>query len=254
MMNAAGKPPTLFAVLCCSALICFRYRLIFSSTFCAHSPDLTSLSLTTTAECSIAVAVPATLVVHEGHNSLDNDILIHSYSSGVVSPLIIANTSRILFSMQSDVAELSLVVIKAAGIAALYASDEESRIAIATSFATVKLADKGFSMAGRLLIPNSGCDTADIVSVNLSPLHELLDQYDTNFDVDSIVSGTSLECLVSAAKESARAAIDAAKAANVCANSPTAHSAMALAQAAANTSAKAARLNTAALEVSSSFL
>lgn len=149
------------------------------------------------------------------------------------------------------------MVIKAAGIAALYASDEESRIAMATSFATVKLADKGFSMAGRLLIPdNRGVSNNKevVVSVNLSPLHELLDQYDTNFDVDSSVSGTALEGLVSAAKESARAAIDAAKAANVCSVSPTAHSAMALAQAAANTSAKAARLNTAALEVSSSFL
>jgi hypothetical protein len=148
------------------------------------------------------------------------------------------------------------MVIKAAGIAALYASDEESRIAIATSFATVKLADKGFSMAGRLLIPDRGVgnNKEEVVSVNLSPLHELLDQYETNFDVDSTVSGTALEGLVSAAKESARAAIDAAKAANVCSLSPTAHSAMALAQAAANTSAKAARLNTAALEVSSSFL
>lgn len=147
------------------------------------------------------------------------------------------------------------MVIKAAGIAALYASDEESRIAIATCFATVKLADKGFSMAGRLLIPDRGADSKEeVVSVNLSPLHDLLDQYDTNFDVDSIVSGTALECLVSAAKEAARAAIDAAKAANACSVSPTAHSAMALAEAAANTSAKAARLNTAALEVSSSFL
>ena len=147
------------------------------------------------------------------------------------------------------------MVIKAAGIAALYASDEESRIAIATCFATVKLADKGFSMAGRLLIPDRGADSKEeVVSVNLSPLHDLLDQYDTNFDVDSIVSGTALECLVSAAKEASRAAIDAAKAANACSVSPTAHSAMALAEAAANTSAKAARLNTAALEVSSSFL
>ncbi len=149
------------------------------------------------------------------------------------------------------------MVIKAAGIAALYASDEESRIAIATSFATVKLADKGFGMAGRLLIPDRGGarDKAEVVSVNLSPLHELLDQYGTtNFDVDSIVAGTALECLVTAAKEAARAAIDAAKAANVCSVNPNAHSAMALAQAAANTSAKAARLNTAALEVSSSFL
>ena len=95
----------------------------------------------------------------------------------------------------------------------------------------------------------------DVVSVNLAPLHELLGQYECNdFDVDSIVSGTALECLVSAAKDAARAAIDAAKAANVCSVSPTAESAMALAQAAANTSAKAARLNTAALEVSSSFL
>lgn len=148
------------------------------------------------------------------------------------------------------------MVIKAAGIAALYASDEESRIAIATCFATVKLADKGFSMAGRLLIPDRGSGSKEeVVSVNLSPLHELLDQYDTkDFDVDSIVSGTALECLVSAAKEASRAAIDAAKAANACSVSPTAHSAMALAEAAANTSAKAARLNTAALEVSSSFL
>ena len=149
------------------------------------------------------------------------------------------------------------MVIKAAGIAALYQSDEESRIAIATSFATVKLADKGFSMAGRLLIPDRRADDKeeDVLSVNLAPLHELLDQYEcTDFDVDSIVSGTALECLVSAAKEAARAAIDAAKAANVCSVSPTAESAMALAQAAANTSAKAARLNTAALEVSSSFL
>ena len=112
-------------------------------------------------------------------------------------------------------------------------------------------------MAGRLLIPDRGADAEEeeVVSVNLAPLHELLDQYEcTNFDVDSIVSGTALQCLVSAAKEAARAAIDAAKAANVCSVSPTAQSAMALAQAAANTSAKAARLNTAALEVSSSFL
>ena len=40
----------------------------------------------------------------------------------------------------------------------------------------------------------------------------------------------------------------------MCSINPTADSAMALAQATANTSAKAARLNTAALEVSSSFL
>ena len=200
-----------------------------------------------TAECSIA----------EDHSSLSHNILLNSsdIKSNGVSPLIIANTSKTLFSLQSDVAELSLMVIKAAGIAALYASDEESRIAIATCFATVKLADKGFSMAGRLLIPDRGSGSKEeVLSVNLSPLHELLDQYDTNFDVDSIVSGTALECLVSAAKEAARAAIDAAKAANSCSVSPTAHSAMALAQAAANTSAKAARLNTAALEVSSSFL
>jgi len=211
-----------------------------------------------TAECSIAVAVPATFVGHEDHSSLSHNILLNTSDgkSNGVSPLIIANTSKTLFSLQSDVAELSLMVIKAAGIAALYASDEESRIAIATCFATVKLADKGFSMAGRLLIPDRGTDSKEeVVSVNLSPLHELLDQYDTkDFDVDSIVSGTALECLVSAAKEAARAAIDAAKAANACSVSPTAHSAMALAQAAANTSAKAARLNTAALEVSSSFL
>ena len=84
----------------------------------------------------------------------------------------------------------------------------------------------------------------DVVSVNLAPLHELLGQYEcTDFDVDSIVPGTALECLVSAAKEAARAAIDAAKAANVCSLSQTAESAIALAQAAANTSAKAARLN-----------
>ena len=149
------------------------------------------------------------------------------------------------------------MVIKAAGIAALYASDEESNIAIATSFATVKLADKGFSMAGRLLIPGIRADDKEeeVVSANLAPLHKLLDQYECNdFDVDSIVSGTALECLVSAAKEAARAAIDAARAANVCSINPTADSAMALAQATANTSAKAARLNTAALEVSSSFL
>jgi len=166
-----------------------------------------------TAECSIAVAVQATLVGHEDHSSLSNNILLNSSDSksNGVSPLIIANTSKTLFSLQSDVAELSLMVIKAAGIAALYASDEESRIAIATCFATVKLADKGFSMAGRLLIPDRGSGSKEeVVSVNLSPLHELLDQYDTNFDVDSIVSGTALECLVSAAKEAARATIDAA--------------------------------------------
>ena len=80
-----------------------------------------------------------------------------------------------------------------------------------SDIATVKLADKGFSMAGRLLIPDRGSGSKEeVVSVNLSPLHELLDQYDTNFDVDSIVSGTALECLVSAAKEAARATIDAA--------------------------------------------
>mmetsp|Transcript_26975 Transcript_26975/g.42310 ORF Transcript_26975/g.42310 Transcript_26975/m.42310 type:complete len:215 (-) Transcript_26975:87-731(-) len=211
-----------------------------------------------TAECSIAVAVPATLVAHDDHSSLGNNILLDSGKrSNGVSPLIMVKTSKTLFSIQSDVAELSLMVIKAAVIAALYASAEESRIAIATSFATVKLADKGFSMAGRLLIPDRGADDkgVELVSVNLSPLHELLDQYDTNnFDVDSIVSGTALECLVSAAKEAARAAIEAAKVANVCSGNPTAHTAMTLAQAAANTSAKAARLNTAALEVSSSFL
>mmetsp|Transcript_19527 Transcript_19527/g.27811 ORF Transcript_19527/g.27811 Transcript_19527/m.27811 type:complete len:218 (+) Transcript_19527:95-748(+) len=214
-----------------------------------------------TAECSIAIAVPATLVTpHDVHSSLlgNNLILLDDErSSNGVSPLIMVQTSKTLFSIQSDIAELSLMVIKAAGIAALYASDEESRIATATSFATVKLADKGFGMAGRLLIPDRGGahDKAEVVSVNLSPLYELLDQYDTtNFDVDSIVSGTSLGRLVSAAKEAARAAIEAAKAANACSVNPTAHSAMVLAQAAANTSAKAARLNTAALEVSSSFL
>jgi hypothetical protein len=156
-----------------------------------------------TAECSIA----------EDHSSLSHNILLNSsdIKSNGVSPLIIANTSKTLFSLQSDVAELSLMVIKAAGIAALYASDEESRIAIATCFATVKLADKGFSMAGRLLIPDRGSGSKEeVVSVNLFPLHDLLDQYDTNFDVDSIVSGTALECLVSAAKEAARATIDAA--------------------------------------------
>ncbi len=210
-----------------------------------------------TAECSIAVAVPATLVAHKDHSSLGDSILLPSDRLSV-SPQIMAKTSKTLFSIQSDVAELALMVIKAAGIAALYQSDEESNIAIATSFATVKLADKGFSMAGRLLIPDRGADDKEeeVVSVNLDPLHELLGQYECNdFDVDSIVSGTALECLVSAAKDAARAAIDAAKAANVCSVSPTAaESAMALAQAAANTSAKAARLNTAALEVSSSFL
>mmetsp|Transcript_13048 Transcript_13048/g.21381 ORF Transcript_13048/g.21381 Transcript_13048/m.21381 type:complete len:218 (-) Transcript_13048:1-654(-) len=214
-----------------------------------------------TAECSIAVAVPATLVAHEDYSSLGNNILLDSDSGSKingVSPLIMAKTSKTLCSIQSDVAELALMVIKAAGIAALYASDEESRIAIATSFATVKLADKAFGMAGRLLIPDRGADDKEeeVVTVNLAPLHELLDQYsyDTNFDVDSIVSGTALECLVSAAKEAARAAIDAAKAANICSVNPTAESAMELAQAAANTTAKAARLNTAALEGSSSFL
>ena len=210
--------------------------------------------MSATAECSIAVAVPATLVAHEDHSSLGDNVMLESNG---VSPQIMAKTSKTLFSIQSDVAELALMVIKAAGIAALYQSDEESRIAIATSFATVKLADKGFSMAGRLLIPGRGADDKEeeVVSANLAPLHELLDQYEcTDFDVDSIVSGTALEFLVSAAKDAARAAIDAAKAANVCSVSPTAESAMALAQAAANTSAKAARLNTAALEVSSSFL
>lgn len=209
-----------------------------------------------TAESSIAVAVPATLVAHEDHLSLDNNNLLesHNNSSGV-SSTIIANASKTLFSIQSDVAELSLIVIKAAGIAATYASEEESRIAIAVSLATVKLADKGLSMAGRLLIPDRvTCAKDEVVSVHLAPLHELLDHYDTDFDVDSVVSGTAMEFLVSAAKEVARAAIHAAKAANACSISPADHAAMALAQAAADTSAKAARLNTAALAVSSDWI
>ena len=212
--------------------------------------------MNTAAESSIAVAVPATLVAQNNNRSIGDNVLLETSGSGsVISPLIITDTSKKLLTIQSDIAELSLMVIKAAGIAALYASDEESRIAIATALATVKLADKGFSLAGRLLIPNGeNCSKGDTISVNLAPLRELLDEYDADFDVDSIVSGTSLEFLVSAAKEAARAAIDAAKAANVCSVDPTCHSAMILAQAAANTSAKAARLNTAALEVSSSFL
>ena len=212
--------------------------------------------MNTTAESSIAVAVPATLVAQNNNRSISDNVPLHSSGNGsVVSPLVITDTSKKLLSIQSDIAELSLMVIKAAGIAALYASDEESRIAIATALATVKLADKGFSMAGRLLIPNNeNCSKGDTLSVNLATIRKLFDGYDADFDVDSIVSGTSLEFLVSAAKEAARAAIDAAKAANVCSVDPTCHSAMTLAQAAANTSAKAARLNTAALEVSSSFL
>jgi hypothetical protein len=191
-----------------------------------------------------------------GHNNVSLGSSVSD--SGVVSPLIIGKTARTLASVQSYVAELSLIVIKAAGIAALYASDEESRIAIAASFATVKLAKNAFSMVGSLLIPERGARDNNqevVISVNLSPLHKLLEQYEINFDVDSIVEGTGLQGLVLAARETAKAAIIAAKAANICVENATgSHSAVKLAEAVANTSAKAARLNRAALEASSSFL
>lgn len=207
-------------------------------------------------ECPIAVAVPAAFVNEGANNHLDNndDIFLRddgSQNDGV-SPPIIAQTATAFASLQSDVAELSLMVIKAAGIAALYASDEESRIAIATSFATVKLADKGLCMAGSLLIPNK---EVRVRVANLNPLRDLLDQYDMNdADVETIVADSGLETLVLAAKETARAAIAAAKAANICVNNATTHSAIRLAEAVANTSAKAARLNRAAVEASTSFL
>lgn len=228
-------------------------RIIWS---CAHQCFAVLHSFLFAVECPIAVAVPAAFVNEGANNHLGNknDILLHDGSQNDgVSPPIIAQTAKAFASLQSDVAELSLMVIKAAGIAALYASDEESRIAIATSFATVKLADKGLCMAGSLLIPNK--EALRVRVANLTPLRDLLDQYDMNdVDVETIVADSGLETLVLAAKETARAAIAAAKAANVCVNNATTHSAIRLAEAVANTSAKAARLNRAAVEASSSFL
>jgi hypothetical protein len=229
-------------------------RIIWS---CAHHSFAVHYSFLFAVECPIAVAVPAAFLNEGANNHLDNnnDILLHggSQNDDGVSPPIIAQTAKAFASLQSDVAELSLMVIKAAGIAALYASDEESRIAIATSFATVKLADKGLCMAGSLLMSNK--EALRVRVANLTPLRDLLDQYDMNdVDVETIVADSGLETLVLAAKETARAAIAAAKAANVCVNNATTHSAIRLAEAVANTSAKAARLNRAAVEASSSFL
>ena len=79
----------------------------------------------TAADCSIAVAVPATLVAHEDHSSLGDNILLEPNG---VSPQIMAKTSKTLFSMQSDVAELALMVITETVIDTLYTLCIESMI------------------------------------------------------------------------------------------------------------------------------